>query len=77
MLIVFVTTPDFDEAERLAQAIGAYVRLGRISGMQSFRRHIEPAIAMMRRALGHVDGLPSLRAAMEEAGVRRSIGVME
>ena len=63
--------------ERLAQAIGAYVRLGRISGMHSFRRHIEPAIAMMRRALGHVDGLPSLRAAMEEAGVRRSIGVLE
>ncbi len=63
--------------ERLAQAIGAYVRLGRISGMQSFRRHIAPAVAMMRRALGHVDGLPALRAALEEAGTRRSIGVLE
>jgi len=51
--------------ERLAQAIGAYTRLGKIPGMESFRRHIAPASAMMRRALDHVDGLPSLRAAVE------------
>jgi NDP-sugar pyrophosphorylase family protein/aminoglycoside/choline kinase family phosphotransferase len=48
--------------ERLAQALGAYARLGALPGMQSFNRHIAPAVAMTRRALNHVDGLRSLRS---------------
>ena len=51
--------------ERLAQALGAYARLSAIPGMQSFDRHIEPAAAMMRRALEHVSDLRALRSVME------------
>ncbi|MFH0953197.1 MAG: sugar phosphate nucleotidyltransferase [Verrucomicrobiota bacterium] len=47
--------------ERLAQALGAYARLSRLPGMQSFRRHMPTALATLRRALGRVPGLPCLR----------------
>ena len=55
--------------ERLAQALGAYARLGQIPGMQAFCRHIAPAVVMMRRALTHLDGLPALRGLMNELPV--------
>jgi NDP-sugar pyrophosphorylase family protein/aminoglycoside/choline kinase family phosphotransferase len=60
------TTEEFWWAaiERLAQALGAYARLGAIPGMQSFTQHIAPAVAMMNRALNHVGGLHSLRSLM-------------
>lgn len=52
--------------ERLAQALGAYARLGTIPGMQSFSQHIAPATAMMRRALARVGGAQSLRSLMDD-----------
>lgn len=51
--------------ERLAQALGAYARLGTIPGMQPFSRHIAPAAAMMRRALNHVSGMQALRSLID------------
>ena len=51
--------------ERLAQALGAYARLGAIPGMQSFSRHIAPASAMMRRALNRIDGMQTLRSFLD------------
>jgi len=47
--------------ERLAQALGAYGRLSSLAGMQSFARHIPPAMAMLNRALAHVEDLASLK----------------
>jgi N-acetylmuramate 1-kinase len=47
--------------ERLAQALGAFARLAAIPGMEHFAGYIRPAWLMLRRALGHVEGLPALR----------------
>jgi mannose-1-phosphate guanylyltransferase len=53
--------------QRLAQALGAYGRLSRLSGAESFRRHIPSAIRMMHRAvvLSGAD-VPALQALLEE-----------
>lgn len=53
--------------ERLAQALGAFGRLGANPETARFARHIEPGLRMMRRALERVDGLPRLNAAVEAA----------
>lgn len=46
--------------ERLAQALGAYVRLGHLPGMSRFLLHIRPAAEQLRRALKQVPGCPTL-----------------
>jgi aminoglycoside/choline kinase family phosphotransferase len=51
--------------ERLAQALGAYARLGTLPGMQLFSRHIAPAVSMMRRALRRAGGARTLRSVMD------------
>ena len=56
--------------ERLAQALGAYARLGAIPGMQSFSGHIAPAVVMMKRALSRVDGMRALRSLMDDLPTR-------
>lgn len=52
--------------ERLAQALGAYVRLGHLPGMERFLLHIHPAAEQLRRALKQVPGLPILTRAAAE-----------
>jgi len=52
--------------ERLAQALGAYVRLGSLPGMERFLRYLRPAATQLRRALRHVPGLPILTRAADE-----------
>jgi NDP-sugar pyrophosphorylase family protein/aminoglycoside/choline kinase family phosphotransferase len=44
--------------QRLAQALGAYAKLGANPGTASFARHIPPALAMMKRAVGQLKGNP-------------------
>ena len=48
--------------QRLAQALGAFARLGANRDTASFAQHIGPAWRMMARALGHLRGRPALRA---------------
>lgn len=48
--------------QRLSQALGAYARLGASRETRQFAAYIEPALRMMKRALGHVSGLPHLKA---------------
>lgn len=48
--------------QRLAQALGAFARLGAQRETASFARHITPALAMLREALAHVPGCGRLRA---------------
>ena len=48
--------------QRLAQALGAFAKLGAAHGTHEFAGHIPAALRMMRRALAHVRGLPHLRA---------------
>jgi len=50
--------------QRLAQALGAFGRLSALPGMRRFDAYIPPAVQMMRRALGHIEGLPRLREAL-------------
>lgn len=57
--------------QRLAQALGAYARLGAVRDTARFAIYIPPAIRMMHRALGHVRGLPHLRAWCDE--MRRTV----
>ncbi|MEI6807163.1 MAG: phosphotransferase [bacterium] len=52
--------------QRLAQALGAFARLGAIPETRHFARHIRPGLVMMNRALAHVDGLDSLRMLVRE-----------
>ncbi|MBN1674641.1 MAG: phosphotransferase [Kiritimatiellae bacterium] len=42
--------------ERLAQALGAFARLGALPGTERFLNFIPPAVAMMKRALEQIDG---------------------
>ena len=58
--------------ERLAQALGAYGRLGRQPGLERFLSFIPPALRLMRRALNHVETLPVLRGLCEELSSRPS-----
>ena len=51
--------------QRLAQALGAFGRLGSDHGTRGFTQYICPGLAMMKRALGHVEGLPRLRRMIE------------
>lgn len=53
--------------QRLAQALGAYARLGSRPETRQFARYIQPALRMMARALGHVPGAPALRAWCDDA----------
>lgn len=46
--------------QRLCQAVGAYVRLSRIRGAESFAQHVGPAMGMLERALRHTEPLPRL-----------------
>jgi NDP-sugar pyrophosphorylase family protein/tRNA A-37 threonylcarbamoyl transferase component Bud32 len=48
--------------ERLAQALGAYVRLGALPGMQRFLSYVPPALRILLRALEDLPGCPALRA---------------
>lgn len=48
--------------QRLAQALGAFAKLGANRDTSGFADHIPPALRMMNRALTHVRGLPNLRA---------------
>jgi NDP-sugar pyrophosphorylase family protein/aminoglycoside/choline kinase family phosphotransferase len=54
--------------QRLAQALGAYARLGAQPGTRAFARHIPAALEMMREALEHLPGCRQLRAWCREAG---------
>ncbi|MBN1269213.1 MAG: phosphotransferase [Kiritimatiellae bacterium] len=47
--------------QRLAQALGAYARLGRLPGAARFLSHIPPALIMLDRALAHTAPLPHLQ----------------
>ncbi len=47
--------------ERLAQALGAFGRLRRLTGEQRFEPYVAPALRLLRCALQHVEGLPALR----------------
>lgn len=48
--------------QRLAQALGAFAKLGAAHGTHEFAGHIPTALRMLSRALSHVQGLPHLRA---------------
>ncbi|MEI6969920.1 MAG: phosphotransferase [bacterium] len=47
--------------QRLAQALGAFGRLGASRDTRGFARHIAPGLVMMDRALSHVEGLDRTR----------------
>ena len=51
--------------QRLAQALGAFARLGAQPATARFAAHIPSALAMMRRALTRTGGLPALRALVD------------
>jgi aminoglycoside/choline kinase family phosphotransferase len=53
--------------QRLMQALGAYGFLGLVKGKPWFRKWMAPALALLQRAVGEVDGLPRLRAVVGEA----------
>jgi len=52
--------------ERLAQALGAYVRLSKLRGMESFALHIPPALMMMRRVTGNTTASPGLQSLIQQ-----------
>ena len=52
--------------QRLVQAIGAYARLAGHRETHRFRRHIEPALTMLARALKHVEGPGTLVQLLSE-----------
>lgn len=53
--------------QRLAQALGAFGRLAALgTGTSGFARHIPAGLSMMQRALARVEGLPCLRATVDE-----------
>jgi len=56
--------------QRLGQALGAYARLSKISGMSHFARYIQPALRNLQEALDHVHGYPALRDAVAECMIR-------
>ena len=55
--------------ERLAQALGAFGRLRRLTDEQRFEPYVAPALRLLRCALEQVEGLPVLRRwAFQDAG---------
>jgi aminoglycoside/choline kinase family phosphotransferase len=48
--------------QRLAQALGAYAKLGASADTRHFAQYIPPALRMLDRALARVPGLPALKA---------------
>lgn len=48
--------------QRLAQALGAYGRLGSAAATRRFLQYIPPALAMMERLAARVEGVDALRA---------------
>ncbi len=59
--------------QRLAQALGAFAKLGAAHGTHEFAGHIPSALRMMNRALTHVRGFPYLRAwCNDQAAAQRS-----
>lgn len=53
--------------ERLAQALGAYARLGASADTAWFARYIPPALKLMRQALEQLPGMAGLRLVVETA----------
>lgn len=51
--------------ERLAQALGAFGRLGAIPATSYFLKHIPSGVRQLRHALTHVPGLPTLKDCLE------------
>jgi NDP-sugar pyrophosphorylase family protein/aminoglycoside/choline kinase family phosphotransferase len=51
--------------QRLLQALGAFARLGAQPGTASFREHIPAGLAMLRRALRHVEFMKTLSGAVD------------
>ena len=54
----------YGAVERLAQALGAFGRLSENYATRRFAGYIGPAVVMMNRALGHIEGLKHLRKIM-------------
>jgi NDP-sugar pyrophosphorylase family protein len=52
--------------QRLGQALGAYGRLSALPGASRFARHIPPACQMMQRMLNYIEGMPTLRATLDQ-----------
>lgn len=53
--------------ERLAQALGAYGRLGAAPATAYFLKHIPAGINQLKKALSHVPGLPTLKKCLASA----------
>ncbi len=53
--------------ERLAQALGAFGRLGAAPATSYFLKHIPAGINQIRNALTHVTGVPTLKGCLDEA----------
>lgn len=51
--------------ERLAQALGAFGRLGAVPATSYFLKHIPPGVSQLRIALAHLPGLPTLKRCLE------------
>lgn len=58
--------------QRLMQALGAYGFLTLVKNKPWFRTWMSPALALLRRAVGEIDGLPRLRAVVDEACQRQA-----
>lgn len=54
--------------ERLSQALGAYGRLGAAPATAYFLKHIPAGITQLKKALGHVSGLPTLKGCLSMNG---------
>ncbi|MFO7870782.1 MAG: sugar phosphate nucleotidyltransferase [Kiritimatiellia bacterium] len=60
--------------QRLAQALGAFGRLSAEEGLKEYEKYIFPALKMMKRALGHIEGFPHIKelvAGLAHCGLRR------
>jgi hypothetical protein len=53
--------------QRLSQALGAYGRLAAAPATARFARHIPPALANLREALDHVEGMEEFRRVVDRA----------
>jgi aminoglycoside/choline kinase family phosphotransferase len=51
--------------ERLAQALGAFGRLGAVSTTSYFLKHIPAGVRQLQHALSHVPGLPTLKKCLK------------
>ena len=58
--------------QRLMQALGAYGFLTLVKNKPWFRAWMSPALALLQRAVGEFDGLPRLRAVVDEACARQA-----